>query len=230
MKKIKVYKENRRIKYSDRDSSGRELFIEAAESNKKGKTKAAKSNKKDKTTAQISDRDYNYDELIKKNPIKIVDFQVQTVPTKGKKVHQTAMLAPARQGADTLQEGSITQRYAYNADLGKNILITRDGIVHGITGNYKNSSTMNTAEVTFVLPEILRNSVVVNELVPRPGDNATASYVLFGYARRSDGNEYIVRSTVYEREDNMAAVESVEIFDILKGIKAKKIRSLNTGS
>ena len=84
---------------------------------------------------------------------------------------------------------------------------------------------MNTAEVTFVLPEILRNSVVVNELIPREGDNAIASYVLFGYARRSDGKEYIVRSTVYERDYNMAAVESVEVFDILKGIKAKKIDS-----
>lgn len=195
-----------------------DALVEAAEN--RGGTKKGSS-----IEAKQSQRDYSYESLIKKSPIKIVDVPLQTVPTKGKKVDQVSMLGYARHGAGTIKNGAITQKYIYNPDLNRNILITRDGIVHGITGHTTNGSTMNTAEVTYSLPEILRNSVVVNEFIPRESDNAIASYVLFGYARRADGQEYIVRSTVYEREDNLSTVESVEIFDVLKGIKAKKIDS-----
>ena len=191
-----------------------DALVEAAENSGGDATKKPK--------AKMQDRDYSYEALIMKPPIKIVDVLLKTVPTKGKKVDQVSMLGYARQGAGTIKNGSITQKYIYNLDLDRNILINRNGIVHGITGNATNGSTMNTAEVTYALPEILRNSVVVNEFIPRESDNVIAAYVLFGYARRAEGQEYIVRSTVHEREDNLSTVESVEIFDVLKGIKAKK--------
>ena len=84
---------------------------------------------------------------------------------------------------------------------------------------------MSTAEVEVVLPEILRNSISVNELSPRDEDRAKGivkSYVLFGYAKRLDGQEYLVRSTINHYDGNKSIAESVLIYDVLKGTKAKK--------
>ena len=48
------------------------------------------------------------------------------------------------------------------------------------------------------------------------------SYVLFGYAKRSDGQEYFVCSTVNHFDQNKSIVDTIEIYDVFKGAKAKK--------
>ena len=58
-------------------------------------------------------------------------------------------------------------RNIYIKDINSNVLLAKDGVVHGLQGNKTNSGTMNTAIVSRALPRILRNSIAVNELNPR---------------------------------------------------------------
>ena len=178
--------------------------------------------------AKHADRDYSYDALIKKQPIQVTEFAAQPVPTKrvkrGTVVDTQALAKDALKTADTLHNSPAgDQKYVYVADLGENVQINRKGVEHGTLSTIRNNSTMRAAEVSVALPDILRNSIAVNELNPRSSSDGEYSYVLFGIALRSDGKAYLVRSTVNHFSNNRSIVEEVEIFDLLKGIKAKMI-------
>ncbi len=56
------------------------------------------------------------------------------------------------------------------------------------------------------------------------------SDILFGHARKTDGQEYLVRSTVNHFGINKSVVDSVEIYDVLKGAKAKNVETDVIGS
>ena len=123
-----------------------------------------------------------------------------------------------------LKSEAYSQRYIYIPDFSTNVRIPQPGAVHGVQGNRASSGSMNTAEVTYALPQVLQNSVAVNEQNPRAESDGAYSYVLFGYARREDGKEYLVKSTVNHFTDNKSVVEDAEVYDVLKGIKARKTK------
>lgn len=174
---------------------------------------------------------YSYQALTQKPPIKVVEISDRAIPTKGKKLNKDEIAGAGRRKAAVLYNDSRgKQRYVYIKDLGGNVLVPPNGFKHGILGNKTNSGTMRTAEVTYDLVEILRNSIVVNELDARPTDNCEFSYVLFGYAVKEDGTEYVVKSTVNHYSDNKSVVDSVEIYDILKGSKAQNVEAKVIGS
>lgn len=181
--------------------------------------------------AQMSARDnpYTYEKLTEKKPMAVAEFQAQPVPVVQKKngqlgVDAGAITTASLKDADTLHNPPAgDMHYVYIEDIGQNVKINRDAFGHSTTGNIKNGSTMRAAEVSFVIPEVLRNSIAVNELSPRTKADGTVTYVLFGVALRSDGNAYLVRSTVNHFADNRSILESVEIYNVLKGFKAKMI-------
>ena len=177
---------------------------------------------------------YSWDTLTKKAPVKIVSVPIVGIPTTKRGKIDSAKFTPiGKAGAALLSDArGKTQHYVRIADIGENVLINRRGVEHGIQGRITNSSTMSTAEVTAALPDILRNSVAVNEIAPREGhpEDGLYSYILFGYARRTDGQEYLVRSTVNHRDSNQSVLDSVEVYNVLKGIKAKKIEAHHQGS
>lgn len=123
-----------------------------------------------------------------------------------------------------MKSEAYSQRYIYIPDFSTNVRIPQPGAVHGVQGNRASSGSMNTAEVTYALPQVLQNSVAVNEQNPRAESDGAYSYVLFGYARREDGKEYLVKSTVNHFTDNKSVVEDAEVYDVLKGIKARKTK------
>ena len=127
-----------------------------------------------------------------------------------------------------LKSEAYSQRYIYIPDFSTNVRIPQPGAVHGVQGNRASSGSMNTAEVTYALPQVLQNSVAVNEQNPRAESDGAYSYVLFGYARREDGKEYLVKSTVNHFTDDKSVVEDAEVYDVLKGIKAGKTKDPQT--
>lgn len=176
-------------------------------------------------------QNYTYDALVSKPDITVTRVPMREVPTKGKRLDVSKIGSDGRSRATELTNDLFgSQRYTEIPDIGANVLITQESARHGLTGNKTNSSALNTAEVTYALPEVLRNSVAVNELNPRSEADGEYSYVLFGMAEREDGKQYLVKSTVNHFSDNKSVVESVEIYDILKGIKARKTKDPTRGS
>lgn len=173
---------------------------------------------------------YDYDTLVGKGSVKVVQMTKQTIPTKKKQVNTSPIAKAALQNAETITSRGMTQRYVYIDDIGRNVLVNSDGVVHGIRGRITNSSAMSTAQVSYYLPEILRNSIAVNELDPRTESDGKYSQILFGYAADEQGNEYLVKSTLHHFDQNKSLVDNIEIYDVLKGIKAKKTDARVIGS
>lgn len=179
-----------------------------------------------KNTAQTDGNGsrYTYEALTQKPDLKIVQIQDAEIPTKGKKLDTGIIAEEGRKNSGVLSHFERgVQRYVFVPDINANVLLQKRGLTHGITGNKTNSSTMNTATVTYQLPDILRNSVAVNERNPRAEADGDFGYILFGYARGADGQEYVVKSTINHFSDNKAVIDSVEVYDVLKGSKAKKV-------
>ena len=179
-----------------------------------------------KNTAQTDGNGsrYTYEALTQKPDLKIVQIQDAEIPTKGKKLDTGIIAEEGRKNSGVLSHFERgVQRYVFVPDINANVLLQKKGLTHGITGNKTNSSTMNTATVTYQLPDILRNSVAVNERNPRTEADGDFGYILFGYARGADGQEYVVKSTINHFSDNKTVIDSVEVYDVLKGSKAKKV-------
>ena len=179
-----------------------------------------------KNTTDDGGNKYSYDNLVAKDPIKVVTVKERPVPVRGKKVDRGAVSAIALANANAQSDklGNI-QRYIHIPDIDSNVLLNKKGVEHGLLGNKTNSGTMATAEVSGDLVEILRNSIAVNQMNPRSDADGDFSYVLFGYAKNENGQEYIVKSTVNHFAESKSVVDSVEIYDVLKGSKAKKMES-----
>lgn len=166
---------------------------------------------------------YDYDTLVNKESMRVVPMKVEQIPTSGKKLDLPAMATAGRRNASVIAKGGYKQRYVYIPDIGENVLITTTGVKHGNTGNKTNSSTMDTAQVTYYLPEILRNSVAVNEIDPRSEKDGEYSLILFGYAEDEHGQGYLVKSTLNHFGKNRSVIDDVEVYNVLKGIRGKKI-------
>lgn len=185
------------------------------------------------TEAEERAKSFSYDALIKKDPVRVVQIQSKAIPTRGKRINANALAVEARAKAPVIvyqaENGDTReQRYVFIPDLGANVLFNTKGVLHGAVGNITNASARVTAEVTPDLAEILQNSIKVNERGPRANPkkgDGEYSHVLIGAAENEKGDVYIVRSQIGHFADNKTALESMEIYDVLKGAKAKKMES-----
>ncbi len=168
------------------------------------------------------DAPYSYEALVQKPPVEVVVFKERPIPTKGKKLDTSAIADEGLKGASVIEIDSKMQRYVYIRDIGENVSLPKRGVVHGITGNKTKGSALNTAQVTYYLPDILRNSIAINELNPRTEEDGEYSVVLIGYCESEEGNGYIVRSTVNHFSQNRSIVDDLQIYNVLKGAKSKK--------
>jgi|GEM_PF-2569415 len=179
------------------------------------------------------ERQYTYDALIKKDPVRIVPVQSREIPTRRKRIDAGKLAAEARSQAPVLVYQMPTgetrqQRYVFIPDLNANVLVQPEGFAHGSVGNITNRSSRETAEITPELVEILRNSIKINERGPRANPKPTdGEYgnILIGIAQNEKGDVYIVRSTVNHFANNKSGLESMEIYDVLKGSRARKMES-----
>ena len=176
-------------------------------------------------------KSFSYDSLIKKGPVRVVQIQSKDIPTRRNRINANALAAEARAKAPVIvyqaENGNASeQRYVFIPDLDANVLFNTKGVLHGAVGNITNASARVTAEVTPDLAEILQNSIKVNErgprAIPKRGDGEY-SHVLIGAAQNENGEVYIVRSQINHMANNVSVLESMEIYDVLKGAKGKKM-------
>ena len=218
--------------YAEYSRFGEPLLTRLSEKAQEETSKAEGETAGQYTRFGLENDPYTYEALINKPDMVVTIVQNHDLPTKGKRYDTSSISAEARSKAITLEnEDGFAQKYVHIKDLGANVLTPKDGFSHGITGNTTNGSATRTAEVTYDLTNILENSIAVNEESSRGEKDGLYSYILFGYAKReSDGKEYIVKTTVNHFGINKSIVDTVEIYDVLKGSKAKIVKPSVIGS
>lgn len=162
-----------------------------------------------KTDIRYSGRDYSYNTLINKPDMKITFVDVE-IPN-----NRTDIILNAKRNAASIgkinKNGSVS---VYVDDLGSDVLLGTDGLKHGLRRTKDIKENANYI-VTVKAGEIIKNSIKVNQMLPRK-DAASASYVLLGAAMNDDGDLYIVRSIVNEFNNELSSM------DVLYAINTKK--------
>ena len=150
---------------------------------------------------------YSYDELISKDDMPLTKITISQTVNRSN-VIATAKKEAAKVGK-TNPDGSVS---VYVKDAKADVIVSPEGLRHGLT--YRGSLSEKAAVIEKI-GEILKNSVKVNELVPK-NENARATYVLIGCAVDGDGNQYVVRSIVNSFTYNLESV------DVLYAANTKK--------
>ena len=152
---------------------------------------------------------YSYNNLVSKPDMKIVAID-EDFARNGNIVDRKEILKQAK------KENSV-----YVDDLKENVNITRNGILHFTEKTIKLSSSavLDTATITPHISEILKNSIVVNELSARPGKNKDIkkSFVLIGIATDTN-NDYLVRTIVDKYSNDVLRCDFYNLY----ATKAKK--------
>ena len=104
-----------------------------------------------------------------------------------------------------------TNSYVHNNDTGRDILVGRDCLRHGL-----NRNTDAAAYAVSHIGDIIKNAIAVNELKPR--GNTEGGYVLMGIGTDADGNYYPIRIIVNKYNH----IETLEPFDVLYAVRAAK--------
>lgn len=144
----------------------------------------------------FEEREYSYDSLVSKPDVRIAQLPDTSDIERNQYVEDTVlfgknMIAIARKNRNA--KNTETATYLYCEDLGANVLISRNSFKHGAD----RSMDRLYVSVCKALPEVLNNSIVINELKPR--DNTTnGSYILLGIAERG-GNLVAIRSIVNKK-------------------------------
>jgi len=150
---------------------------------------------------------YSYDELISKDDMPLTNITISQTVNRSN-VIATAKKEAAKVGK-TNPDGSVS---VYVKDARADVIIGADGIKHGLT---RHNDLPEKAAVMENIGEILKNSIKVNELIPKK-EEAHKTYVLIGGAIDGAGNQYVVRSIVNSYTNNL------ENIDVLYAASTKK--------
>lgn len=155
------------------------------------------------------DKKYSYNELTSKPDMEIVSI-TEDFAKNGNAVDRKGILQQAKK-----------TNCVYVKDLGENVNITRKGILHFTEKTIKLSSNAisDTAKITPDIAEIIKNSVVVNELRVRENKNRDIkkSFVLIGLATDTN-NDYLVRTIVDKYTNDVLECDFYNLY----ATKAKK--------
>lgn len=156
-------------------------------------------------------KDFSYDELIKKPDMKVTEL-TGTVPRfSGGKVNRADLIELAHQNAIKAgrknEQGNAVIRVA---DIDRDVIVSKAALRHGIDRRAERQ-----APALMNIGEILENSIKINELIPKKS-NAVDSYILLGVAKDENDSYIFVNSIV-----NTFTGE-LEDFDVLYSIDAKK--------
>ncbi len=153
---------------------------------------------------------YSYESIISKPDMKITALKGNILKNRADVVAEAKKNA-AKIGKINPRNGGVS---VYVNDLKSDVLLGTDGLKHGLRRANKDNRNPNYS-VTLQAGEILKNSVVINELNPKKED-ASDGYVLLGMAKDTDDNLYIVRSIINRFSDELSSM------DVLYAINAKK--------
>ncbi len=149
---------------------------------------------------------YSYEFLVAKPDMTITEMQDASLNSRVD-IAKEAKNKAAKIGKVDKTNGSVS---VYVNDINADVVLATKGLRHGL--DYRMGP--NTL-VTLYAGSILKNSIRINEIVPR-NSNVSSSYVLIGCARNSNGELYVVRSIVNRFSNELVSM------DVLYAINAKK--------
>lgn len=153
---------------------------------------------------RYDERDYSYESLISKPDMKITQIE-ENVPK-----NRADVIFEAKKNATQIgkrhKDGSV---YVHVNDIDTDVILGTRGLQHGLDRRFK-----TLAPVTIKAGEILKNSIRINEMIPKT-NSAFESYILVGAAKNKNGELYIVQSVINKYNLELTSM------DVLYAINAK---------
>ena len=193
--------------------------------------------KEHKDKVKYSERTFSYDELVAKDDVKgnLITKKQQVETTPNGSIDLEKLIKLVRESCSSLTTNSAEPTYYIGvADIGRNVEITRDGIIHGIArknklnkhGNLPESVLIN-ARATLDLANILANSIEVNRSSRGQNIDIPYTHVMLGVTAMEDQNGgieyYAVRSMIQERVNQNPILVEANVLGKLYAVNAKKI-------
>ncbi len=156
---------------------------------------------------------YTYDALIAKKDMKVTALPKTVPTTEDGKIDRKAIVALGRMNARSQKNphNTDTNVYVYVDDIGRDVLLSREGMQHGI------ARSKETALAVTRIGDVLKSSIAVNELNGSTTRKTEMSYVLLGACRDGE-NLYVVRSVVSRIENDVTEIDVYR----LGAVKSKK--------
>ena len=190
---------------NSKDSNDQQTQVERLENNVDQNKEATS----EREVAFSMPRDYSYEALINKPDIKITEID----SFNGKKNNDTRknIVDKAVENAAAIgRKNENGNAVIYVKDIDTEIILSKSGLRHGIDRRFE-----LLAPVLLKSGEILKNSIRINELIPRI-DNISKSYILIGVAKNIKNEPYIISFVVNKVTSELSAI------DVLYAINAKK--------
>lgn len=183
-------------------------YKEYAAGDKEARKKAVNSD----STVLFQNRNYSYDELVKKPPMNIPVVKAKAISEINRKsiVEMAMNNIKSHKGIEFRGKNPVVT----NIDTGDKIQVTTGGIRHGLAGRTNEAGIF----VAMNLTEAIENGIKVNESsIGRK--NADASYILMGAMDNEAKERYYYRLVVNRYESNNMGTYYV---DDLYAVRAKK--------
>lgn len=183
-------------------------YKEYAAGDKEARKKAVNSD----STVLFQNRNYSYDELVKKPPMNIPVVKAKAISEINRKsiVEMAMNNIKSHKGIEFRGKNPIVT----NIDTGDKIQVTTGGIRHGLAGRTNEARIF----VTMNLTEAIENGIKVNES-SFGRKNADSSYILIGAMDNEAKERYYYRLVVNRYESNNMGTYYV---DDLYAVRAKK--------
>ena len=180
--------------------------------NKYSAVSGEKGNIRSSRDMDTSVADYSYKTLTDKSDMAVTLINNENIRTSDGRIDRRSAIEKGLENVRQKNNPKNTEAnsFVYIPDIDRNVLVTKDGLRHGLTRNAE-----ATAKVTAKIGDILENSIKVNELLPR--NTSKGGYVLLGIGADESGNYYPTRVVV-----NNFSVDEVEVLDVLYAVNAKR--------
>ena len=182
-------KNSENVRYSMKDPIADEIERERNFNYSEGESAKADANVNRNKVTKFTN--YSYEELVEKPPLSIVVLPKKIPMMKNGKIDIKEIVAIGKSNArkQNNPNNSETNTYVHIDDIGLDVLLGKNGMVHGI------ARSKETALAIMKIGDVLKNSIVVNELDGSATRKTDMSYVLLGACRDTE-NFYVVRSLV----------------------------------
>ena len=224
------------------DTTGIRYAMPRGKSKAKGKSKVnGKSKPNGKSTPngkpKPNGRTFSYQELVAKGSIvgEVIDRNTY-VRMKGRLLDEAWLVNLVRSKCKQISTKSVEPTYyAEVPDIGRNVEIVRDGILHGC-GNYKKNSNgvlpdpaILNARITTNIVNILRTAIEVNHSSRGNNIDVPFTHIMLGVAglENTDGtiDYYAVRIEIQERANQVPILAGANVLGKLFAVNANKISS-----
>ena len=161
------------------------------------------------------DNPFSYDTLVEKPDMAVVNLIPQPIADRDDAVDKGT--ANVKKYATRVDSHGTPMMYI--PDLGKYVSVGRKAMAHGLDGK----RISKQAPVIVQIGDVLHNSIVVNEAVPKK-DGVKRSWIMLGVANDWDGTPVYVRSVVNQSTGH---VEEVAAFYAALGKKNRASRNVS---